>query len=171
MQIKTFFLPATDANASSEEELNLFLRSRRIVSLEREFVSDGPNSYWSICVTYVDKQTHDKVNTPIDGQKKRIDYREILNEHDFAIFAHLRTLRKTMAEREGVPAYALFTNEQLAEIVRRNVATKSALGEISGIGTARVDKYAEHFLDAVKEAKAEFLTRNSDHAKTKSNPS
>ena len=31
------------------------------------------------------------------------------------MFARLRALRKERADGEGVPAYALFTNEQLAE--------------------------------------------------------
>lgn len=41
MQIKTFLLSATDANEQNEEELNLFLRGHRILSLDREFVSNG----------------------------------------------------------------------------------------------------------------------------------
>jgi ribonuclease D len=45
-----------------------------------------------------------------------------------------------------VPAYAIFTNEQLAEIVQRKLRTASALGEIEGVGKARVDKYGALFL-------------------------
>jgi hypothetical protein len=52
----------------------------------------------------------------VAGSKRaKVDYRELLSAGDFVLFAKLRILRKGMAEREAVPAYALFTNEQLAE--------------------------------------------------------
>ncbi|MBI4754199.1 MAG: HRDC domain-containing protein [Betaproteobacteria bacterium] len=53
------------------------------------------------------------------GKRERIDYREVLNEQDFAVFADLRRLRKGLAEQDGVPAYALFTNEQLVALRAR----------------------------------------------------
>ena len=48
------------------------------------------------------------------------------------MFARLRALRKETADAEGVPAYALFTNDQLAEMVQRRVVTAAALREIAG---------------------------------------
>ncbi|MBP9803395.1 MAG: HRDC domain-containing protein [Candidatus Accumulibacter sp.] len=50
-----------------------------------------------------------------------------------------------MAEQEGVPMYALFTNEQLAEMVTRRTTTIAALGEIDGVGKARIEKYGKYF--------------------------
>ena len=40
---------------------------------------------------------------------------------EFTVFAKLRSVRKLLADRQGVPAYALFTNEQLAAMVQRRV--------------------------------------------------
>ena len=125
MQIRIFSIVVSDLDRGCEE-LNGFLRSHRIATVDREFVADGSNSFWSICVTYTEGQSP----TPHTPARKRIDYRDVLNESDFAIFAKLRTLRKSLADKEGVPAYALFTNEQLAELVKRRCRTKSALGEI-----------------------------------------
>ena len=68
------------------------------------------------------------------------------------MFSRLRALRKERADAEGVPAYALFTNDQLAEMVQRRVTSAAALREISGVGEARVEKYGEAFLHIVKEA-------------------
>ncbi len=162
MQIRIFTLRALDGGEQAAGELNAFLRSHRVITVDRQFVSDGANSYWSICVTFVEG----RASAPSDSSKKRIDYREVLNERDFAVFARLRTLRKTLAEQEGVPAYALFTNEQLAEIVRRNVNSKRALGEITGVGEARVEKYGEAFLTALKEASAESEKGSQANAET-----
>lgn len=66
------------------------------------------------------------------------------------VFAKLRALRKTLAEQEGVPAYAVFTNEQLAEMVQRRVVTATGLRDIPGIGEARADKHGAAFLAVLR---------------------
>ncbi|MBK8908173.1 MAG: HRDC domain-containing protein [Rhodospirillales bacterium] len=127
------------------EEVNRFLGAHRIVAIDRQFVQDGANSAWALCITYVQS-----ANRPPPGRRGRIDYREVLTEADFSVFVKLRELRKTLADQEGVPAYALFTNEQLAEMVRRHVRTAGALREIDGVGAARVEKYGTDFLAILK---------------------
>lgn len=158
MQIRFFTI---STSVSDSDELNSFLRSHRVSGIEKQFVSDGSASFWSVCVTWVEGASPIKQES---GGKKRIDYRNVLNEHDFAVFAQVRELRKSLSEKEAVPAYALFTNEQLAEMVRRQVRTKKALGEIDGVGEARVEKYADIFL-----AKLEELQSKQTNAAAKSN--
>ena len=85
---------------------------------------------------------------------KRVDYREILSESDFAVYAKLRSLRKSMAEKDGLPAYTLFTNEQLAAMVQQRVTSLRALEEIQGIGAARVKKYGAAFLEILQTMRA-----------------
>lgn len=46
-----------------------------------------------------------------DNKCERIDYKDVLSERDFALYAQLRNLRKFLSEQEGVPTYALFTND------------------------------------------------------------
>ena len=141
MQVQFFLVPIQGGDDAAEE-LNRFLGSHRIVSIDRQFVQDGPGSAWAFCVTYIRSSSRpDAV-----GKRGKVDYREVLSEQDFAVFARLRALRKTLADREGVPAYALFTNEQLAEMVQRRVRTADALSEIAGVGASRVEKHGEDFL-------------------------
>jgi superfamily II DNA helicase RecQ len=85
-----------------------------------------------------------------DRAKRGVDYKEVLSAEDFAVFAKLRDLRKEMAEKEGVPPYAVFTNEQLAAMVTTKADTQAALAKIDGIGSARIEKYAAAFLEALK---------------------
>jgi superfamily II DNA helicase RecQ len=142
MQLKAFMIPLHDAGAATEE-VNVFLRANRILSVERHFVQDGANSVWAICVSYLGEE-----NRPQTASAKRakVDYREVLSEVDFATFAKLRNLRKDLADREGIPAYALFTNEHLAEMVQRRVRNITGLKEIEGVGEARAAKYGAAFL-------------------------
>ena len=85
-----------------------------------------------------------------DG-KPKVDYKEVLSEADFAVFSRLRVLRKEVAEREGLPVYAVFTNEQMAAMVTGRADSLAALGKIDGIGAARVEKYGAAFLAALQQ--------------------
>jgi superfamily II DNA helicase RecQ len=59
-------------------------------------------------------------------------------------------LRKVLAEADGVPMYAVFSNAQLAEMVTRQATSLTALAEINGVGTAKLDKYGKHFIAVLK---------------------
>ncbi len=108
-----FFTVPIHAPEAAQEELNRFCAEQRVVSVDKQCVQGAEGSYWALCVGYLDQPQ----GGPVSARgKDKIDYREVLSESDFALFAKLRGLRKTLAEQEGVPAYALFTNEQLAVI-------------------------------------------------------
>lgn len=94
-------------------------------------------------------------------KKGKIDYKEVLDEPDFRVYAALRDLRKKLADQEGVPVYAVFTNEQLAEMARRRTGSDAQLSEIPGVGESRVKKYGELFIDLIK-AEAEKLFKSDD---------
>jgi len=105
MKISVFTIPIY-AGSEQENELNVFLCSHRILSVDKRFVEAGMDSFWSICVTWAD------VKDQVPVQKGKVDYKQVLDEHQFTIYAALRELRKKLAEHEGVPAYALFTNDR-----------------------------------------------------------
>lgn len=154
MQLQFFQMPV---HAPQVDELNRFLATHRVTSIERQFVSDGANSFWSICVTY---ERGDPPQNPIQ-QKERIDYRDTLTEEQFRIYAKLRVLRKDLAERDKVPAYTVFNNEHLAEVVRRHVTTRDELAKIAGVGQGRIEKYADPILEMMRiEKRSE--SSNSD---------
>ena len=100
----------------------------RAVSVVRKFIEDGASGQWAFCI----RVEGASAKRGLTLRRPSIDYREVLNDADFAIFARLRSLRKELAEKDGVPPYAVFTDEQLAAIVQRRVSSKSALREIDG---------------------------------------
>lgn len=144
-----FFTIPTQENTPAINELNSFCTQHRVTAIEKQFVSDGVNSFWSICITFIDTQAA-LLNTSVGKSKKTIDYKEVLNDDDFSIYSQLRDLRKSIAEREGTPPYNVFTNEQLANIVQQRVKTKSDLLALEGVGQTRVDKYGELFVAQLK---------------------
>ena len=140
-------IPA-NGQGNAREALNQLLRRCRIASLRKEFVSHGEDSFWAFCVEHIDAvlQTQDRARA---SSSHKIDYKELLSEVDFAAFVRLRELRKVIAEKEAIPAYAIFTNEQLAAMVTGKCDSLSALGAIPGVGAARIEKYGLAFLNTV----------------------
>jgi len=153
VQYKFFRIPV-HSMALSEEEMNRFLRSVRVVHVTREFVNLGENSFWAVAVEHM---TMNEAATTADSsrKKKRIDYREALSPQDFAVYVKLREWRKKVADEEGVPVYTIFTNEQLAKIVESRVESKTDLSKIEGVGESRLTKYSAAVLELLAENKAE----------------
>ena len=81
----------------------------------------------------------------------KIDYREVLSEKDFAKYVKLRDLRKKFAEKEGTPAFTIFTNEQLAELAKMDHPTLTKMETIPGIGKSRIEKYGKVFLQELNQ--------------------
>lgn len=148
-----FAIPAL-APAQAQAELNHFLLTHRVVNLEKQWVTDGAASFWGLCLTVEDGagplpsalRAPGQGGTSAARSSAKVDYREVLNEADFAHFAQLRNLRAALAQAEGVPTYAVFTNEQLACFVRQRAVTAEQLRAVDGVGDARIAKYASHFV-------------------------
>ncbi len=146
MKYRFFTIPVQASDAAAKA-LNQFLAEQRILAVEREFIADGCNSAWAFCIGY-----DDAGHQPAAAKTGKVDYKEVLSAEDFAVFAKLRLLRKQLAEQEGVPAYALFTNQQLADMVVSRINTLAALSALSGVGEARVEKYGQAFLETLINA-------------------
>ena len=152
MPFKSFVVPVFYAERA-ERELNQFLKSHRVLHVEQRWVDQGANSFWTVWIDYLESDTPAAMG---DGQssgrsKKKVDFKERLRPEDFDVYLQLRNLRKGLAAEDGVALYAVFTNEQLAQIVERRVLTKQGLQEIAGVGEARADKYGPRVLGLLKE--------------------
>jgi ATP-dependent DNA helicase RecQ len=66
-----------------------------------------------------------------------------------ALFEALRAWRAAAAKEQGVPAYVVFHDATLREIATRRPASRDELGSISGVGAAKLDRYAEGVLAAL----------------------
>ena len=145
MQLRLFILPVKNLDAA-EAEMNAFLRSHRVLTVKKEFVSDGENSFWTFCVEYLESAPGGPGGTSLSGRPK-VDYKEVLKPEEFEVFSRLREWRKGVAEKEGVPVYAVLTNEQLAQMVQKRINTKAGFKDIEGVGEARSAKYADALLE------------------------
>ena len=147
MQMAFYSVPAR-GDAGLQEDLNRFLRSHRVLTVHREFVGQGDNSFWALAVEYMEGPVPSGPG-PLRNGKPRVDYKEVLSPEDFALFARLRDWRKAAAERDGVPVYAILTNEQLAGIAAKRPDSLAGLREIEGLGDAKAGKYGAEVMAAM----------------------
>lgn len=70
---------------------------------------------------------------------------------DDALFESLKTLRRALAEQQGVPAYVIFHDATLAEMAAQQPTDRDSFGQISGVGASKLERYADDFLAAIAE--------------------
>lgn len=145
MQIKLFTIPIGDSGAAVEE-MNRFLRGNKILEVENQLISNANGAYWCFCVRYVEK-----AYVPAEEQRPKVDYKKVLDEATFQKFARLREIRKRVAAEEGVPAFAVFTDEELAGLARLETITPKTMLSVKGIGDKKVERFARHFITSEQQ--------------------
>ncbi|SKA85313.1 HRDC domain-containing protein [Thiothrix eikelboomii] len=167
MKLKFFSINALEPEAD-QEAVDTFCASHRLIAIDKRFVEQPAYCYWSICITYLDVSSSPKKLAETINKREQIDYRDRLNEADFAVFTKLRDLRKSLAETEGVPVYSIFTNAQLAEMVTERVKTQTALAALSGVGIAKLERYGKPFLNLLNDNLLQLNAPQVDEASSNS---
>ena len=142
MQFKIFTIPVTD-DGSALEEMNRFLRSHKVLETEQQLVSTKNGSQWHFCIKYLANAQPD--NKPQNSSK--IDYKEVLDEKTFAVFSVLRDIRKKIAEEDGMPVYAVFTNEELASIAVLDEILPETIKTVKGIGEKKTERFGKRLVE------------------------
>jgi superfamily II DNA helicase RecQ len=145
-----FFTVTIQQPDPAAAELNAFLQSHRVLTVDRRWVDLGAESFWSFCVDYLDRTAAADARGPAGEKRSKVDYKEVLAPDQFSVFAKLRELRREIAQSEAVPVYTIFTNDQLARMVQARAANKSDLEKIAGVGNARVEKYGNRVLSLLQ---------------------
>lgn len=166
MKLKFFSINALEPEPD-QIAVDDFCTRHRIISVDKRFIEREDVCFWSICVTYLQKSSSPSKPTQSVNKRGQIDYREVLNEADFTVYAKLRDLRKEISETESIPVYAIFSNAQMAEMVTSRVIAKTTLSKINGVGDAKLENYAERFLELLKAEYAGSDTNSDAKSGTK----
>ena len=68
---------------------------------------------------------------------------------DEALFEKLKKHRTALAQAEGVPPYVIFHDSTLREMAELKPASLGALSRISGVGTAKLERYGQAFVEVI----------------------
>lgn len=94
---------------------------------------------------------------PVKGgtrtRSKHVQSTAPLGSDDEELFQRLRTLRKELADRQGLPAYIVFSDKVLVEMARSRPSTDGEMLDISGVGPAKLEKYGDAFMEIVRAAR------------------
>jgi ATP-dependent DNA helicase RecQ len=71
--------------------------------------------------------------------------------HETALWQSLRELRAQLAREQGVPAYVIFHDATLLQMLRERPQTIAELGTISGIGAAKLSRYGSIVMQVMRE--------------------
>ncbi len=145
MQLKIFTIPITGGEALNEE-MNKFLSTHKIIEVIHQFAGD---KYWTFCVKYIDGVVGKSEIT--QSSSRKVDYKEVLGEEEFARFSILRKIRKSLAQEDGIPAFAVFTDAELAEMSKEPELTLARMKSIHGIGKSRVEHYGTQIIEGLEK--------------------
>lgn len=74
-----------------------------------------------------------------------------ISADDGALFERLRALRKQLANEQGLPPYVIFHDATLREMALRRPRNLDQFAELPGVGSAKLSRYAERFIAALRE--------------------
>ncbi len=80
MKYKFFAIPARNPVAA-EDELNAFCSSYRVTFIDKFLVEDGADSFWSVCVSWLDGPVAPSAaaSAADSRNKPAIDYKEVVS--------------------------------------------------------------------------------------------
>ncbi|MBO5591566.1 MAG: HRDC domain-containing protein [Prevotella sp.] len=150
MQIKVFTIPLSNAEVS-EAEVNAFIRGHRVLQIDRQFSSEG-GGYWTLFVEYMEGDPSDKV--PPANRRDHRDAAATLTEEQKARYERMKAIRRTIATQESLPAYLVFTNEELAVLAQLPAVNEETTKHVKGIAPKRLGDYVKYFYDTTGDGEA-----------------
>ena len=74
------------------------------------------------------------------------------NIEDENLFQTLRTHRLKLAGEQKVPPFVIFHDTTLVEMAQTRPATITEFGQLSGVGKAKLERYADSFLAFINKS-------------------
>ena len=90
-----------------------------------------------------------KAGSKKTGSRRRGGPEVELDPADVSLFEALRAWRGEQAKAQGVPAYVVFPDATLYGIVEVKPTTISELGQVSGVGLKKLDRYGDAVLEVL----------------------
>jgi len=82
------------------------------------------------------------------------------------LFEKLRILRSVFAKDMGVPAYVVFSDASLQDMEQKKPTTMEGFSKISGVGKAKLEKYAAAFIKIIAKHQDGKATKTPTHQKS-----
>ena len=84
------------------------------------------------------------------ASKKPARERAVADE-DLGLWEALRECRQSIASEHSVPAYVIFHDKTLQEMLTYRPLTAAEMLDISGVGQTKLDRYGDRFLSVLRD--------------------
>ena len=127
---------------------------------EYTVVSQGPRASelsslgFSLQMKHVSKAAAAKGASKAPSKSSNIP----LQGRELELFQELRTLRKAIADEDGVPPYVVFSDKTLREMASLRPQDEDSFLAVNGVGTVKLEHYGQRFMEAI----ASFLEERSE---------
>ena len=107
-----------------------------------------------------------KLATLSKQQAKTKEVKETSAVKTKELFEKLRVLRAVYAKDMGVPAYVIFSDASLKDMEQKKPTTMEGFSKISGVGKAKLEKYAPAFIKIIAKHQEGKATKLPTHQKS-----
>ncbi|MCM0604472.1 MAG: HRDC domain-containing protein [Xanthomonadaceae bacterium] len=134
-----------------DSSIQAFSRDKEVLQITDHLLIRNEIPYLILIIKYYPfrKEAQKSITPPQGGdEKKRVkeEWKKDLNDSDMVLFNQLRDWRAERCKKDGVPPYLIFTNMQLAAITKSRPQSPADLGRVDGVGTGKIERYAEDVL-------------------------
>jgi len=91
------------------------------------------------------------------GAASKPKVRALVDEEDEPLLAALKSKRRALAEAARAPAYVIFPDKTLIEMVASRPKTLDDFSQLSGVGAKKLEKFGQVFLAVINDAPPEDL--------------
>jgi len=126
--------------------------------LQKELVTEYRGD---IRMTHLGVQWRQGIQPPSATANPRKKVSEIPEEENKELEAELKSWRRNLAKSEDLPAYIIFNDATLRELVEKRPYTSNSLLQITGLGEAKVEKYGRDILRIIRQASQERIIESA----------
>lgn len=85
------------------------------------------------------------------GKRSKRKSKITIADEDIPLWEELRARRKELSDEAGVPAYVVFSDSTLADMIATKPQSLADMATVNGVGKHKLDTYGEEFLQIVRE--------------------
>ncbi len=93
---------------------------------------------------------HQSLQNTLTGTSKTGNILPELAPEEMGLFQHLRTLRKRLADEQGVPPYVIFPDTSLRGMAQQRPQSQSQFEQIPGVGSRKLQAYYTLFTGEIR---------------------
>jgi ATP-dependent DNA helicase RecQ len=115
--------------------------------ISEQFILVGQGSFPTLSVAAKGKGV--LLGTEKVMRKEQMEVKQIVQDDE--LFAHLRSVRKQLADEAGVPPFVIFSDDTLHDMCAKLPVTLQQFATVKGVGEQKQERYGERFTTEIKQ--------------------